>query len=364
LISYSSASQGQIILMTDAAGTLNGEIRVASSNTVNGYDATSTPPGAPIKLSLTAPTYPVGSIIYYAGPIPPAGWLFCNGAVLRKDLYQELAIFLGANNPASEFWVSLTHFKLPDYTNSNNSNQGGLFIRNLNPAGPYGNTTAPDWIEYNEYDYFQKGQYKTTHSLINREFGTIQQEKYHYHNHDYITSNTANVTDILTGETGEVHSHKYFGAEGATNGIQLGNLNSQGVGKIAIIARSDIATTDYGADTPVREFPINPHINAANPGTDPKIHDFNIAAATPPPSTTGQEFPVGQHIHVGWVGYGSNPYSANTLHHTYHHTANNVNNSQYVVTSSGTYFNPAANNFNDMRETQPKNYSVLFCIKY
>src|SRR6056300_1725000 len=81
LISYSSAAKGQIILMTDTAGTLNGEIRVASSNTVNGYDATSTPPGAPIKLSLTAPTYPVGSIIYYAGPIPPAGWLFCNGAV-------------------------------------------------------------------------------------------------------------------------------------------------------------------------------------------------------------------------------------------------------------------------------------------
>lgn len=359
LISYVSAARGQLILMTDAAGTLNGEMRVSSGSSKPGLDQY----GNPITLSITAPVYPVGSIIYFAGPEPPAGWLFCNGAVLRRDLYSELSDFLDAHLPTSEFYVSPTHFKLPDYTNSHNYNQGGLFIRNLNEGGPYGNTVAPDWYEHNEYDYYQKGEYKTTMSFIDRQFGSIQQEKYHHHNHNYITANTANLTSILTGETGEVHSHRYFGTEGATNGIQLGNLNSQGVGKIAIIARSDIGTTDHGADTPVRAFPINPNINAANPGTDPKVHDFNVAATIPMPPPTGQEFNIGEHLHVGWIGFGTG-YTAN-LHNTFHHTANNVNNQQYIITSSNNYiFDQTANNFNNMRETQPKNYSVLFCIKY
>jgi hypothetical protein len=355
LISYTGASRGQIILMTDDSGTLNGEIRIA-----NGSFSTNDPSGKPlldgqgnpVLISKTAPTYPVGSIIYFAGPTPPAGWLFCNGSVHRKELYHELCLFLDAYDGNSKYYANTTHFKIPDYTNSKNFNQGGVFIRNLNEFGPYGNSAAPDWNETDELDYYQKGEYKITPKFVNRQFGTIQLEKFPKHNHDYITANTANVNAILTGETGEVHSHRYFGTEGATNGIQIGNLNSKGANNTAIIARSAIGFSDNMADTPVRALP---------PTSIPGV-DFDAAAN--PPLPTGQEFAIGNHIHVGWIGYGKNPYSANTIHFTYHHTANNVNNSQYVTTSSGQYFDPSANNFNNARETQPKNYSVLFCIKY
>ena len=352
LISYLGASRGQVILMTDIAGTMNGELRVA-----NGSFSTKDPYAndlvdqygiGPISISKNAPAYPVGSIIYFAGSTPPAGWLFCNGAVLRKDLYHELCLFLDAYNRTSPHYVSSSHFRLPDYTNSHNYNQGGVFIRNLNPVGPYGNTSAPDWVEFNENDYYQKGEYKSTISYIDRTFGSIQQEKYPKHNHDYITANTANVTAILTGETGEVHSHKYFGAPGTTNGIQLGNLNDKGATNTRIIARTDVGRTDKDADTPVRALPPS-----STPG-----RDFNSAAN--PPVQTGQEFAIGNHIHAGWIGFGKDGYSSN-LHNTFHHTANNSNASQYTI---GNVFDPTANNFNNIRETQPKNYSVLFCIKY
>lgn len=40
---------------------------------------------------------PVGTILAYVGPTPPAGWLFCNGASFDRNRYPELAKLLNGN---------------------------------------------------------------------------------------------------------------------------------------------------------------------------------------------------------------------------------------------------------------------------
>ena len=287
-----NAERGELIMMTDDDGLLTGDLRVATANTNPLADQ-------------TVPFYPIGSIIYYAGTNQPSGWLFCNGSVYSKSLYSELFNYLG-----NEYSANATHFRVPDYTNSKtNLMQGGLFVRNLNPGFPTGNPNLPDYIE-NKYDYNQKGDYNVAPIAINREFGTIQYESYPYHNHDLITGNT--------GFTNEVHSHKYFGAEGSTNGVALGNTNKYAGELSQLMARSGIGTTDSGGDPSARIIP---------PGS--------------PLSPTGQEYEIGSHVHTGWIGHGQS--ISSNLHNTFHSTSNN---------------------FNNVGETQPKNYSVYFCIKY
>jgi len=42
---------------------------------------------------------PAGSVISFAGVIPPTGWLLCNGQVITKDQFPALYDLVGANVP-------------------------------------------------------------------------------------------------------------------------------------------------------------------------------------------------------------------------------------------------------------------------
>jgi microcystin-dependent protein len=55
------------------------------------------------QMKLTDPspaiiTMPVGSVISFAGVVPPAGWLLCNGQSIADEKYKELSTLLNAKN--------------------------------------------------------------------------------------------------------------------------------------------------------------------------------------------------------------------------------------------------------------------------
>lgn len=377
IASGSIPERAELILMTDSAGEINGEIRVGTGNRNSLYYTPST--GYPVSDPLTQsglvelyplrssgdpinnntlPLYQVGALIYFAGPEPPVGYLFCNGAVYDSELYPELATFLG-----KEFEVSSTQFRVPDYTNSMGQEgaryQGGLFIRLLNQGGTVTvANTNPDYID-TILDVNQYGDY-LPHSgntfIVDRQYGSIQQESYISHNHQLLT---ANVSD-----TEESHSHRYFGAYGASDGYYLGRIDGDqavsGDGyKISdrhpvtsFIIYSGLATTDQGGAPGAQDFFVGAsEAFKPNADYDTQTYNFpvnlqNLAQKYPMEGVSpGQDMQIGDHLHSGWIGHG--PSLNDNTHNTIH----------YTTTTTG-------NTWNNQGETQPRNYSVLFCIKY
>lgn len=53
---------------------------------------------------------PVGSILAYTGISPPSGWLYCNGAAVRRDTYSTLYAVIGTVYGAGD---GSTTFNLP-----------------------------------------------------------------------------------------------------------------------------------------------------------------------------------------------------------------------------------------------------------
>jgi hypothetical protein len=363
--------KAELILMTDDAGDINGEIRIGTGNRGAVYYTTGvadnslsgeeefyplTSSGDPINNN-TLPLYQVGALIYFAGPEPPVGYLFCNGGVYESALYPELATFLG-----KEFEVSATQFRVPDYTNTMGQEgsryQGGLFIRLLNQGGPTVANNNPDYID-TILDVNQYGDY-LPHSgntfVVDRQYGSIQQESYISHNHKLLTTNVS--------DTEESHSHRYFGAYGATDGYYLGRIDGEqaisGDGyKISerdpitsFIIYSGLATTDQGGAPGAQDFFVgSSEAFKPNPTYDTQSYNFPVdlgllASKYPMEGVSpGQDMQIGDHLHSGWIGHG--PSLTDNTHNTIH----------YTTTTTG-------NTWSNQGETQPRNYSVLFCIKY
>jgi len=364
ILSGSVPEKGELILMTDAAGQINGEIRIGTGNRnaleyQDGGGNVKYPllsSGDPINMN-SLPLYQVGSLIYFAGPEAPVGYLFCNGAKYESALYPELATFLG-----KEFEVDAQYFRVPDYTNTMGQEgaryQGGLFIRLLNRGGPNVANTNPDYID-TVLDVNQYGEY-LPHSgntfIVDRQYGTIQKESYISHNHELLT---ANVSD-----TEESHSHRYFGAYGATDGYYLGRIDgetaisadgyklSERYPVTSFIIYSGKATTDQGGAPGAQDFFVG-NSEAFGPNNLYTTQSYNfpvdlgyLNSKYPMEGVSpGQDMQIGDHLHSGWIGHG--PSLNDNTHNTVHYTA----------TTTG-------NTWNNQGETQPINYSVLFCIKY
>ena len=364
ILSGSVPEKGELILMTDATGQINGEIRIGTGNrnALEYQDSGGNvkypllSSGDPINMN-SLPLYQVGSLIYFAGSEAPVGYLFCNGAKYESALYPELATFLG-----KEFEVDAQYFRVPDYTNTMGQEgaryQGGLFIRLLNRGGPNVANTNPDYID-TVLDVNQYGEY-LPHSgntfIVDRQYGTIQKESYISHNHKLLT---ANVSD-----TEESHSHRYFGAYGATDGYYLGRIDgetaisadgyklSERYPVTSFVIYSGKATTDQGGAPGAQDFYVG-NSEAFQPNNLYTTQSYNfpvdlgylnskypMEAVSP-----GQDMQIGDHLHSGWIGHG--PSLNDNTHNTVHYTA----------TTTG-------NTWNNQGETQPINYSVLFCIKY
>lgn len=318
--------QNRLIFDSTPDGVLTGDVRFSTGKAGANDDK-------------TYPLLPVGSLIYYAGTEPPAGYIFCNGALYRKDLYIELYNYLGAADPDSPYhWrYDTSLFKVPDFSNSGNpdksrekNRQGGLFIRNLNPHLPTGNPSLPDY--YNEFwDEMNVGEHNvgenTTQNKNARTFGSIQEEQYPYHNHKHLTANTS--------ETGENHSHKYFVSEDSHNGIPLGELNSLGAENAEIVVRSGLATTDAGAIYDLQPDGVTPRAlpTVDLEGIPPETIAQLLADGDLAPFT-GQDFDVGAHVHTGWLGFGASKYKTDSMHNTYHRSANSEYRQDYTITSN------------------------------
>ncbi len=80
-------SAGEIILITDEVGTIQGDIRVTKDGVIG----------------QTLPFTQAGSIIYYAGRTAPDGYLFCNGSPVPEDLYPEL--FDAIEYANKDYWL-------------------------------------------------------------------------------------------------------------------------------------------------------------------------------------------------------------------------------------------------------------------
>jgi len=294
-----SLIRGEIVLITDD-GIITGDMRVATGNSI-----------ANKTLDKSIPFYPIGSIIYFAGPEPPDGFLMCDGEEYKRDLYPELANYLSgiSISNSNRIYTNIRntgenvgsfynkggdfYFRVPDFTINN-----GLFIRNLNETAPSGNTSLPDYIE-TLIENDDKGSRNIRTSNINRTFGSFQEESYGWHTHDF--------TSGQTGFTGEDHVHQYYGAPQATNGQKLGNAYKGNATLTKLFSAYNYDTTD---------------IDSAG-----ELYDMQGM--------------IGTHIHDGYLGYGSSLGDAD--HNTYHNIDNNFDNSD---------------------ETRPRNYSLLFCIKY
>jgi microcystin-dependent protein len=63
---------------------------------------------------LDIPTVPVGAILPYAGPIPPPGYLFCDGSEKPRAKYPDLFQLIGFTYGSVETLLGLSTFRVPD----------------------------------------------------------------------------------------------------------------------------------------------------------------------------------------------------------------------------------------------------------
>lgn len=54
---------------------------------------------------------PVGGVVGYAGLTPPAGWLICNGAAIKRNAYKALYALVGTDYGVGD---GSTTFNIPD----------------------------------------------------------------------------------------------------------------------------------------------------------------------------------------------------------------------------------------------------------
>jgi microcystin-dependent protein len=89
-------------------------------------------------------TVPIGSIITYAGPTPPSGYLLCDGAEVLISAYPELFSVLGDTYKGPENYIGLATFRLPDlrgrFPLGKDSMNNGIAVP-LAPTGATSGTT-------------------------------------------------------------------------------------------------------------------------------------------------------------------------------------------------------------------------------
>jgi len=90
-------------------------------------------------------TVPIGSIITYAGPTPPQGYLLCDGAEVLISTYPELFSVLGDTYKGPENYIGLATFRLPDlrgrFPLGKDSMNNGIAVP-LAPTGATSGTTV------------------------------------------------------------------------------------------------------------------------------------------------------------------------------------------------------------------------------
>lgn len=306
---YTGARRGEIILITDN-GIITGDMRVATAKTGVNDDK---------NISI----YQTGAIIYFAGPNPPDGYLVCNGQRYDRDLYPELANYLEQ--------ITVT----PQYADSVYRNVNGT-TDSVGIMYPYFDVISGTWKEYFRVPDFTNPTNPTQGGLfirnLNEDVPTLPDYNEAFREADDRGSlnhilqrvngggrtfgssqdemfgwHTHDFTTANTGPTGEDHVHHYYGARGATNGHQLGYTAKGSSTEYVMMSQYDYDTTDRDSSS--------------------ELYD--------------SEGLVGTHLHAGFLGLGSS--FTDPDHNTYHYTDSN---------------------FDNVTETKPKNYSVLFCIKY
>jgi microcystin-dependent protein len=105
------------------------------------------------SISSGSSNMPIGSIITYAGIIPPSGWAFCNGDTLNRNTYSSLFSIIGTiyGSGDSAYWAQVSMpgrtFNLPDLRarvpvgvgqTSYNSINGGNSVTDLYNLGMRG----------------------------------------------------------------------------------------------------------------------------------------------------------------------------------------------------------------------------------
>ena len=345
--SYMTFKSGEIILITEQ-GIVDGDVRFTKGDKAL-YG----------NMNGTFPLYPVGSIIFFAGSEQPDGYLTCNGQQVSRHLYPELfdkirytwgkGISPMTGNRHDDY------FRVPDFENAANVADGvsteyiyhmskssdypypsindrrihnsnpeehyisGLFIRNLNERGIGANIDGPD---YYRLHVTKLGLWDTriasgnNRELVERQFGPsdVQMDLFQRHRHKPVSTNTTYDGD---------HNHRYYGAPRSRYYVKDdGTINTR-VG-------------DNGYGRKLGSYEDN--------STSGYFVNFGIYSKTVPLAfNTATTQSSGAHIHYGFAGYGRN--FADQLNTT------NVNRSDQ-------------GHLDNARETRPKNYSVMFCIKY
>ena len=142
-------------------------------------------------------TTPPGSVIAFAGSVPPSGWLVCDGSAVSRTQYPALYATLGVTYGIGD---AMTTFNLPDYR--------GRFLRGVD----HGAKTDPDAADR-----------KAVGGGVGADaVGTMQDDAFKSHNH--------------TGHSGteEKYTRNGLWYDGPTwaadNGSSFGLMNSIGGG--------------------------------------------------------------------------------------------------------------------------------------
>lgn len=366
---YPSQSPGEIILITED-GIVDGDVRFTKgAESIYGWKGT---------FSL----YPIGSIIYYAGSVAPDGYLACNGQAYDKNLYPELFAKIGytwgssagkfkvpnfQNPTGSPYKVTSSSSHINGISNITNTNIedhyiGGLFIRNLNEKGINSNVDGPD---YYQLYVTRLGLWDTrlysglSRYIVDRGWGPghIQEDLFVRHRHQPQSTNTT---------SDGAHNHRYYGAPRSRYYV-----DDNGVKYDGLTYYKDSLTGDYTTSSTNANGGSNPRYykkyNGKSISDSHMVGDngygrklgayedasvdyrgyylnFGIYSTTKPlGKNTRTTREAGAHVHYGYMGYGAN----------------------IADRENTTYLDRLGQeDLDNSVETRPKNYSVLFCIKY
>jgi microcystin-dependent protein len=207
-------ADGDVSIGTPAANArleVHGDLTV--SGLINGSDIAAERQKVKVLQGQVQAIVPIGTVVLFGGDTPPTGWLRCDGTILPKTLYPQLAEILGyrfGGNESSTFGLPrlVGRFPLGAGGGHTAGMSGGSETQNLSVAQIPGHTHSGTTREANKAD-FRVVHKAGSNILINHVNGWDGAEGFHDVTQSYVPGgiHTHNLTtDSGLGCAGQAFS--------------------------------------------------------------------------------------------------------------------------------------------------------------
>lgn len=203
-----------------------------------------------VTISTTATPIPAGTIMQFAGPSAPTGWLFCDGGLLDRTQYANLFAVIGTTYNIGSGGETSSNFRLPNLQNRVPVGKGAGTFAGLAATGgsetfTIGQTNLPPHqhtINHNHASFETTSQGAHTHTIT---------DPGHAHDYSYASYQNKNMENAVDAAVAYAYQNNIQATVTNFTGISVNSTDSAHKHDIDVPDFSGSSGDGPGATTPV-----------------------------------------------------------------------------------------------------------------